>query len=115
MAAGFKILDSSKTPLDFSAMLYEMDRSVFCLAATGAGWGIRFKLAAMMRCIPVIIADGVQVRRMFPTHTFPAPVLVSMFMDQVTASHGLDQITMWFAQQGSVCLTRYWHGSNDCF
>jgi hypothetical protein len=60
-AAGFKIVDSSKTPLDFSAMLYEMDRSVFCLAATGAGWGIRFKLAAMMRCIPVIIADGVQV------------------------------------------------------
>ncbi len=60
-AAGFKIVDSSKTPLDLSEVIYEMDKSVFCLATTGAGWGVRFKWAAMMRCIPVIIADGVQV------------------------------------------------------
>eukprot|EP00884_Botryococcus_braunii_P004845 jgi/Botrbrau1/14361/Bobra.0014s0016.1 len=57
---GFALYDSSKRPLEFSEMLAMMDQSLFCLAATGAGWGVRLKLAAMMRCIPLIIADGVE-------------------------------------------------------
>lgn len=36
--------------------------STFCLAATGTGWGVRAKLALYYGCIPVVIADGVQVK-----------------------------------------------------
>ena len=37
------------------------EESIFCLAATGDGWGVRLKLAVLFRCIPVIIADQIQV------------------------------------------------------
>ena len=39
-----------------------MEQAHFCLAATGAGWGVRLKLAVLYGCIPVVIADDVQVR-----------------------------------------------------
>ncbi len=39
-----------------------MEQAHFCLAATGAGWGVRLKLAVLHGCIPVVIADDVQVR-----------------------------------------------------
>jgi hypothetical protein len=35
--------------------------STFCIAATGSGFGVRAKLAVMNGCIPVIIADAIQV------------------------------------------------------
>ncbi|KAK9817397.1 hypothetical protein WJX74_010418 [Apatococcus lobatus] len=37
------------------------EESIFCLAATGDGWGVRLKLAVLFRCIPVIIADQIQM------------------------------------------------------
>ena len=39
-----------------------MQQAHFCLAATGAGWGVRFKLAVLNGCIPLVIADHVEVR-----------------------------------------------------
>ena len=39
-----------------------MEQAHFCLAVTGAGWGVRLKLAVLHGCIPVVIADDVQVR-----------------------------------------------------
>ena len=38
-----------------------MHASLFCLAATGSGWGSRLKLALVCGCIPVIIDDQVRV------------------------------------------------------
>jgi hypothetical protein len=48
----------------------DMSLSVFCLAATGAGWGVRFQQSIMMGCIPVVIGDGVEVHHHHP----PLPV-----------------------------------------
>eukprot|EP00271_Cylindrocystis_brebissonii_P001473 TRINITY_DN11728_c0_g4_i1.p1 TRINITY_DN11728_c0_g4~~TRINITY_DN11728_c0_g4_i1.p1 ORF type:complete len:925 (-),score=228.51 TRINITY_DN11728_c0_g4_i1:1056-3536(-) len=39
--------------------LEDMATSVFCLAPAGWGWGMRATQAAMLGCIPVIIAPGV--------------------------------------------------------
>ena len=58
---GFKVVDNSVEQWGFAEMATEMGRSTFCLAATGAGWGVRLKYAAMFHCIPVVIADAVQV------------------------------------------------------
>lgn len=46
-------------------VLAEMGRSNFCLATTGAGWGVRLKLAVIMGCVPVVVADGVEVGPLF--------------------------------------------------
>ena len=35
------------------------------ISLTGAGWGQRLKLAAMFQCIPVVVADNVQVQYFF--------------------------------------------------
>jgi len=45
----------------FQEVLMEMGRSTFCLAVAGAGWGVRLKFAVMTGCIPVVIADEVEV------------------------------------------------------
>ena len=39
-----------------------MHASLFCLAPTGSGWGVRLKFALMSGCIPVLIDDRVRVR-----------------------------------------------------
>lgn len=44
-------------------MVDDMRRSVFCLAPTGQGWGVRLKQAIFAGCIPVVVADHVQVTR----------------------------------------------------
>ncbi|KAK9817385.1 hypothetical protein WJX74_003985 [Apatococcus lobatus] len=59
---GYKIISiDGKGPLGGEEYLRGFAESVFCLAATGAGWGVRVKLAVTFRCIPVIIADEVQM------------------------------------------------------
>ena len=42
-------------------MLAHAHASLFCLAATGTGFGVRFKQAAISGCIPVLINDLVRV------------------------------------------------------
>eukprot|EP00271_Cylindrocystis_brebissonii_P018260 TRINITY_DN5097_c0_g1_i1.p1 TRINITY_DN5097_c0_g1~~TRINITY_DN5097_c0_g1_i1.p1 ORF type:complete len:809 (-),score=113.99 TRINITY_DN5097_c0_g1_i1:232-2547(-) len=39
--------------------LEEMESSIFCLAPSGWGWGMRATQAAMLGCIPVVIQPGV--------------------------------------------------------
>lgn len=58
--AGFRL---TATDIDGTDKHYmaNFGLSLFCIAATGAGWGVRLKLAVMHGCIPVIIADHVQV------------------------------------------------------
>ncbi|KAK9830108.1 hypothetical protein WJX72_009832 [[Myrmecia] bisecta] len=60
---GFRLLDSRnpEEALGSEEYLEGFGQSLFCLAATGAGWGVRLKLAMMYRCIPVIISDDVQM------------------------------------------------------
>ncbi|KAK9814866.1 hypothetical protein WJX73_000785 [Symbiochloris irregularis] len=48
-------------PLSREQMFQEMGRSHFCLAASGSGWGVRLKLAAMLGCIPLVIQDDVRM------------------------------------------------------
>ena len=57
--AGFKLVNT-ETGMNSNYMA-DFGRSVFCFAATGAGWGVRLKLALMHGCIPVIVADHVEV------------------------------------------------------
>ena len=60
---GWLVISSDKGQrFEGQRYLQGFEESVFCLAATGAGWGVRLKLSVMFRCIPVIIADNVQVR-----------------------------------------------------
>ena len=46
----------------------QMHASLFCLAPTGSGWGVRLKQALMSGCIPVIIDDHVRVRAQLRSH-----------------------------------------------
>ena len=39
----------------------DMSLSIFCLAPTGAGWGVRMQQSVMNGCIPVVIGDDVEV------------------------------------------------------
>ncbi|EIE25250.1 hypothetical protein COCSUDRAFT_40557 [Coccomyxa subellipsoidea C-169] len=57
---GFKLIDTGERG-GYTQYMADFGRSTFCLAATGAGWGVRLKLALMHGCIPVIIADNVQM------------------------------------------------------
>ena len=62
-SAGYKVISSDVDGrVEGEDYLRGFEESVFCLAATGDGWGVRLKLAVMFRCIPVIIADQIQVR-----------------------------------------------------
>lgn len=65
VSAGWVVISSDRggQRLEGQRYLQGFEESVFCLAATGAGWGVRLKLSVMFRCIPVIIADQVQVRK----------------------------------------------------
>ncbi len=47
----------------------DFEKSTFCLAATGAGYGVRAKLAVQRGCIPIVIADDVQVCTWGTSHT----------------------------------------------
>lgn len=58
--AGFKLVDTGKQG-GYEEYMADFGRSLFCLASTGAGWGVRLKLALMHGCIPLVIADRVQV------------------------------------------------------
>ncbi|KAK9805103.1 hypothetical protein WJX73_008096 [Symbiochloris irregularis] len=51
----------NRMPLSHADMAKEMGRSHFCLATSGAGWGVRLKLAVMTGCIPLVIQDDVQM------------------------------------------------------
>lgn len=46
-------------PVEFP--LFEMAQSQFCLAPTGYGWGVRLKQSLIAGCIPVVIADEIEV------------------------------------------------------
>ncbi len=43
-----------------------MADAVFCLALTGGGWGVRFKMALLCGCIPLLLSDDVLVSS--PSH-----------------------------------------------
>ncbi|KAK9863982.1 hypothetical protein WJX84_011926 [Apatococcus fuscideae] len=59
---GYKVISSDVDGrVEGEDYLRGFEESVFCLAATGDGWGVRLKLAVMFRCIPVIIADQIQM------------------------------------------------------
>ncbi|BDA41514.1 probable glucuronosyltransferase [Coccomyxa sp. Obi] len=57
---GFKLIDTGKEG-GYGEYMADFGQSLFCLALTGAGWGVRLKLALMHGCIPVIITDHVQM------------------------------------------------------
>ena len=59
--SGFKLMATDIEGSDEDYM-DNFGRSLFCIAATGAVWGVRLKLALMHGCIPVIVADHVQVQ-----------------------------------------------------
>ena len=63
--AGFLLINRDEDGLDAS---YEdhMRQAHFCLAVTGAGWGVRLKLAVLHGCIPLVIADHIEVRPASP-------------------------------------------------
>lgn len=58
--ADFKLVDTNAG----ERTNYGLDflESTFCLAATGYGWGVRAKYALYHGCIPLVIADGTQVK-----------------------------------------------------
>ncbi|KAK9819900.1 hypothetical protein WJX72_003779 [[Myrmecia] bisecta] len=57
---GFKVVDTATSgPVNDYAG--QFGRSTFCLASTGAGWGVRLKMSLTYGCIPVIVADRVQM------------------------------------------------------
>lgn len=58
--SGFKLVDTGKEG-GYGEYKADFGQSLFCLALTGAGWGVRLKLALWHGCIPVIISDRVQV------------------------------------------------------
>ena len=61
--AGFEVSQTtSGSILTQKEMLAHMHASLFCLAPTGSGWGVRLKFALMSGCIPVIIHDLVRAR-----------------------------------------------------
>ena len=53
---------SNARALSHKDMRAHMHASLFCLAPTGSGWGVRLKFALLSGCIPVIIDDHVRVR-----------------------------------------------------
>ena len=57
---GFRLVDTGVQG-NYQEYMADFGWSTFCLASTGAGWGVRLKLALMHGCIPVVIADNVQV------------------------------------------------------
>ena len=61
--AGFEVAATSNAEaLNHDEMRAHMHASLFCLAPTGSGWGVRLKFALLSGCIPVIIDDHVRVR-----------------------------------------------------
>eukprot|EP00899_Mesostigma_viride_P024481 jgi/Mesvir1/5217/Mv15346-RA.1 len=54
---GFRVIDSGERKLHPPELRREMERAVFCLAASGWGWGTRTYEAMVSGCIPVIIQD----------------------------------------------------------
>ena len=56
------MLDKQAAPRSQQEVLKGMALSVFCLAATGAGWGVRLQQSIMMGCIPIVVAPDVEVR-----------------------------------------------------
>ena len=55
------MLDRQAEERSQQEVLKGMAHSNFCLAATGAGWGVRLQQSLMMGCIPVVIAPDVEV------------------------------------------------------
>jgi hypothetical protein len=58
--ADWRMMDIDKTGY-YPEYEGDFEKSTFCLAATGAGYGVRAKLAVQRGCIPIVIADDVQV------------------------------------------------------
>lgn len=74
LAAGYRIHSTDTNGPLSGDYLKGYEDSVFCLASTGAGWGVRLKLSAMFGCIPVIIADKIQVM------PIPGPCLACLLL-----------------------------------
>ena len=53
---------ASSHDLKWHHCLRYVNGSLFCLAPTGSGWGMRLRFALLSGCIPVIIDDHVRVR-----------------------------------------------------
>eukprot|EP00884_Botryococcus_braunii_P014176 jgi/Botrbrau1/2275/Bobra.101_2s0098.1 len=56
---GFKLVDTNNGETTDNYFL-DFQESIFCLAPTGTGWGVRTKIALYNGCIPVVLSDGVQ-------------------------------------------------------
>lgn len=79
MFIGWKVISSDVDGrVEGNDYLRGFEESVFCLAATGDGWGVRLKLAVLFRCIPVIIADQIQVRLLGATMPCTANLCLSI-------------------------------------
>ena len=62
LCAGFLLLDRQAAEMSQREVMKGMALSVFCLAATGAGWGVRLQQSILMGCIPIVIAPDVEVK-----------------------------------------------------
>ena len=59
--AGFLLINRDEEGLDYEYETH-MQQAHFCLAAIGAGWPVRLKLAVLHGCIPLVIAEHYEVR-----------------------------------------------------
>ena len=74
--------------------LQGLEEYIFCLAATGDGWGVRLKLAVLFRCIPAIIADQIQVKFLGATMSYTLnPVVHAMYIGPCGPGKALVHIT----------------------
>ena len=80
------MLDRQAEERSQQEVLRDMSLSVFCLAASGAGWGVRLQQSIMMGCIPVVVAPDVEV----------SPTLA------LSADHGSSMVHMLVLEMMSV-------------